>query len=145
MNIKIKRLTTEAVLPTKAHNRDAGADMYCTEVEHLDKYINYRTGIAIAIPEGHVGLLFPRSSVRDKDLILSNCVGVIDSGYTGEISFSYKKFKHKKFNYIYNSIYRKGDKIGQLLIVPITEYSWEEVDSLDETDRGNKGFGSTGN
>ena len=101
----------------------------------------YGTGLAIQIPEGHVGLVFPRSSISKKDLILSNSVGVIDCGYTGEIMF---KFKRTLVGDSLANIYEIGDRIGQIIIIPIPRIEFEEVSELEQTERGQGGYGSTG-
>lgn len=139
MEIKIKKLRDNAVIPAKAHPTDAGFDLTATSKE-TDAYGNivYGTGIAVEIPENHVGLLFPRSSNAKKDLLLTNSVGVIDSGYRGEITF-----KFKNIGFVGNR-YNIGDRIGQLIIVPYPEVTFVETDELSETQRGNGGYGSTG-
>jgi dUTP pyrophosphatase len=91
------------------------------------------------IPKGHVGLVFPRSSVRNQDLILSNCVGVIDSGYRGELQATFKKTQGL------DSIkYNVGDRGAQIIILPYPQVFMTEVPELSESDRGQGGFGSTG-
>lgn len=94
--IQIKKLHKDAIIPKRAHDTDAGFDMVCTSVNNTDKFIEYGTGIAMHIPEGYVGLIFPRSSVTKKDLMLKNSIGVIDSGYLGEIRFRFLKVSHLK-------------------------------------------------
>ena len=94
ISIPVKKLTKEAVLPKRAHKPDAGFDMTCTSVKDTDKYIEYGTGIAMHIPIDYVGLIFPRSSVTKKDLMLKNSIGVIDSGFLGEIRFRFWKINH---------------------------------------------------
>lgn len=139
MNIKIKKLDPKAVIPKKAHDIDSGYDFTATSVKFEDgKYI-YGTGIAVSIPVGYTGLLFMRSSVRKTSLILANAVGVIDPGYHGEVTFTYRDMAN--FN---GSFYRMGDRIGQLIIVKTEDIQWEEVDSFEDSDRGDKGHGSTG-
>jgi dUTP pyrophosphatase len=140
--IKMKKLHPEAKLPTRARPGDAGMDIYAVSREFLGDYlIEYDTGIAVEIPEGHVGLLFPRSSASGTDLFLRNAVGVIDSGYRGSLKFRYT---------IYNPTNRKtvgynvGERVGQLLIVPINTSEPMFVDELSETARGTGGFGSSG-
>ncbi len=89
--INVKRLCAEAKLPTRAHATDAGWDLYAaSRVFDRKGTVTYGTGIAMEIPEGHVGLVFPRSSVANKDLNLSNSVGVIDAGYRGEITVRFR-------------------------------------------------------
>ena len=139
MNVKIKKLSPLAVIPVYAKPGDAGLDLVAIREEWNDEntMVTYDTGLAIEIPEGHVGLLFPRSSVSKTELTLANSVGVIDSGYRGPIMF--------KFRYLDEGmVYDVGDKIGQILIVPYPQITFEEVDELSSTDRGEGGFGSTG-
>ena len=92
MKLKIKRLHRDAVIPSYAKPGDAGLDLVATtySISEDGLYIEYGTGIAVEIPEGHVGLIFPRSSISKTSMILSNHVGVIDSGYRGEIRFRFK-------------------------------------------------------
>lgn len=139
IEVKFKKLCAEAVEPIKAHPTDAGADLTATS-KHWDdekQCFIYGTGIATEIPEGYVGLIFPRSSIRKYGLILTNSVGVIDSHYRGEIMCSFKS--------VGNSVsYNVGDKIAQLVIIPYPEIRYVEVTELSETDRGEGGHGSTG-
>lgn len=140
LEIKFKKLVESAKIPTKAHPSDAGADLTAVSIgwnEECSCWV-YGTGIAIEIPEGYVGLLFPRSSIRKYGLMQCNCVGVIDSHYRGEIFISYKRTDYKQ------KIYEIGDKIAQLIILPYPEVSYTEVEELSETDRGTNGHGSTG-
>ena len=141
LNIKIKRLTPTAKLPTKAHATDAGYDLYASSCHYDNGLIVYGTGVAVEIPRGYVGLVFPRSSICNYHLQLSNSVGVIDSGYRGEVK--------AKFNILYNdnggrSLYGTGDRIAQLIIMPYPEVVFEEVDELSDSDRGTGGYGSSG-
>jgi dUTP pyrophosphatase len=101
--------------------------------------VTYGTDIALEIPEGFVGLVFPRSSIRKYELILSNSVGVIDSGYRGEIQATFKKE-----NGLDSLAYKVGDRICQIMIIPHPIIEFEEVNELNNTDRGQGGFGSTG-
>jgi len=137
MKVRIKKLSPDAVVPKYANNSDAGLDLVVISKEVTDKYIEYGTGLAIEIPDGYVGLLFPRSSVSKKDLQQCNSVGVIDSGYRGEIKI--------RFNYFGDEHYEVGEKAGQLIIIPYPKIELEEVESLEESDRGEGSFGSTGN
>lgn len=143
MLVKIKKVAKGAVLPTKAHATDAGFDLYCTskEIDWTKRQIVCHTGLAFEIPEGHVGLIFPRSSVSNKPLVMANSVGVIDSGYRGEVT---AKFNITGMNEIYANNYQVGDKIAQMIIIPYPEIEFEEADSLSESDRGTGGYGSTG-
>lgn len=152
MQVKVKKLNENAVLPHKAHPSDAGFDLTATSMS-VDNQGNiaYGTGLAFEIPEGYVGLLFPRSSISKKDLSLANAVGVVDSHYRGEVTF---KFKPTMYGYGERFIspiaptsikrYDVGERIGQLIIMPYPEIEFEESDELSETDRGDGGYGSTG-
>lgn len=143
MKVKIKKLHPDAVIPKYAHpGEDAGVDLTAIsrEYDEENEVYSYKTGLAIQVPKGHVGLIFPRSSIYKSDLSLSNAVGVIDSGYTGEISFKFKMTKDAPVI----TAYSVGDRIGQLIIMPYPQVEFEEVDELDETERGSSGFGSSG-
>lgn len=139
MEIKIKRLTESAKMPFKKHEFDAGFDLYVDSVEvDEDKgLVTYGTGLAFEIPEGHVGLLFPRSSVSKADMLLSNSVGVLDAPYRGEVTVKFWRLSEE-------NQYEIGDRAIQLVIIPIPEVSFVEVSELTETVRGKGGFGSTG-
>ena len=140
MKVKIKKLHPLAVIPTYAKSGDAGMDFVATKVISEETYsITYGTDIAMEIPEGFVGLVFPRSSIRKYELNLSNSVGVIDSGYRGELQATFRK-THGDASETYNV----GDKIFQMIIIPYPQIEFEEVDELSDTDRGEGGFGSTG-
>ena len=141
LEIKFKKLVETAKCPTKAHPTDAGADLTAVSREWNEelKCWVYGTGIATEIPEGYVGLLFPRSSIRKYTLAQCNAVGVIDSSYRGEIMVSYKLTSDVE------KIYNIGDKIAQFIILPYPEVSYKEVETLSETDRGENGHGSSGN
>lgn len=139
--LRIKRLHPNAVIPSYAKFGDAGMDLTITEVKEEDEEsISYGFGIAMAIPLGYVGLIFPRSSVRNYKLILSNCVGVIDSGYRGEIMATFKK----TMNYLSTKRYHVGDRGAQIIIIPIPKVKVVEVDILEDSERGTGGFGHTG-
>jgi dUTP pyrophosphatase len=136
LNIKIKKLHKDAVIPTKAHATDAGCDLYATSCHYDNGLIIYGTGIAVEIPEGYVGLVFPRSSIANTHLTLSNSVGVIDSGYRGEVMAKFRKGGSRGYNV--------GERIAQLIILPYPEVVCEEADELSESDRGTGGYGSSG-
>ena len=142
MKIRFKRLHPAAVAPKQGTLGAAGFDLTATS-RKWDDDLNvweYGTGIAVEIPHGHVGLLFPRSSVYKTGNIMSNCCGVIDSDYRGEIM---AKFYVNNWH-IGQLHYAPGDRIAQLVIVPIPEVEYVEVDKLTETERGTGGYGSTG-
>jgi dUTP pyrophosphatase len=135
-------LDSKAQKPKFGKPGDAGADLVATSVDFSRKnQVVYGTGLAVEIPEGMVGLIFPRSSVRNYDLSMSNSVGVIDSGYRGEIIVT---FNVLNLHTVENS-YQVGDRIAQLVIVPVPLTNYVEVDELSETERGQDGHGSTGN
>lgn len=139
LKLKIKKLHPDAVIPSYAKPGDAGLDLVAVSEgwNNTDTMVTYDTGLAIEIPEGHVGLLFPRSSVSKTTLSLANCVGVIDSGYRGPVML--------KFRYLNEGdVYEVGDRVGQLVIVPCPQVDIEEVSELSSTERGEGGFGSTG-
>jgi dUTP pyrophosphatase len=139
MKVKFKKLSPRAVTPSYAKFGDAGLDMVATSLRKDEMYYEYGTGIAVEIPEGYVGLIFPRSSISNTKMILSNHVGVVDSGYRGEI-----KFRFKKLAWDNGIVYEIGDKIGQLVIMPIPFIVLEETNELSASERSNGGFGSTG-
>jgi dUTP pyrophosphatase len=138
--VKVKKLVPEAVIPSYSKVGDAGMDLTITkEIENTSFSVSYGFGIAIEIPKGYVGLVFPRSSVRNQDLILSNCVGVIDSGYRGELQATFKKT-----NGLDSIKYKVGDRGAQIIILPYPTIYMTEVPELSNTERGEGGFGSTG-
>lgn len=143
MEVKFKRLSDSAVLPIRAHKGDAGLDLTATNItteinECGQLILVYHTDLAVEIPEGYVGLLFPRSSISRKSLMQTNCVGVIDSGYRGEIMC-----KMRTTTDVVPAVYKVGERFAQLLIMPIPEFTIVEATELSDTDRGNGGFGST--
>ena len=140
MKIRFKKLSASAVVPTKAHESDAGFDLTCTRYEVTNgELFTYHTDIAVEIPDGHVGLLFPRSSVFKQDLFLTNSVGVVDSGYRGEVMFKFKAVCQDVKHH-----YQVGDRIGQLIIIPYPYVEFVEADELSESERGEGGYGSSG-
>jgi len=141
MQVKIKKLNPEAVIPTYAKDGDAGMDLVATSIKFDGTQVTYGTGLAMEIPEGFVGLVFPRSSIRKTDLSLSNSVGVIDSGYRGEIQATFNQKSLSKDGQI---LYGVGDRIMQIIIIPYPPIEFEEVNELNNTERGEGGFGSTG-
>lgn len=141
MVIKFKKLTPFAVTPEYATKGAACFDLHavdgCTVYPGNQKSI--KTGLSVEVPEGHVMLVYPRSGNAAKYKIsLTNAVGVIDSDYRGEIVILLDNGGHFSFEV------RRGDRIAQAMIVPIPTVSFEEVTELTETERGDRGFGSTG-
>ena len=148
MEVKIKKLDPKAVIPVKAHPTDAGFDLTSISKTLDDKFIEYDTGLAFEIPEGFVGLVFPRSSNGKKDLLLCNGVAVIDSHYRGPVKLRFRRQLNidrfgRGINYP-EALYDVGDKVGQIMIMPYPEVTFIESDILSETDRGGGGFGSSG-
>ena len=140
MQVKIKKLSPESVTPTYAKDGDAGMDLVATTIVNEETFqITYGLGVAMEIPYGFVGLVFPRSSIRKYDLSLTNCVGVIDSGYRGELQATFRKERG-----VASKKYEIGDKICQIMIIPHPPIQFKEVDELTNTERGEGGFGSTG-
>lgn len=138
LNVKIKKLHEDAVVPTYAKDGDAGMDLIATSVSESIEQITYGTGISLEIPYGYVGLVFPRSSIRKYDLSLSNSVGVIDSGYRGEIMVVFNK-KNPWYD-----VYKVGERVAQIIIMPYPKVNFVLSDELSDTERGEGGFGSTG-
>ncbi len=156
MKVKFKKLNDDAVLPSYAKPGDAGMDLTATsgpnvvfsEGSDCWYYVEYKTGLAVELPEGHVGLLFPRSSISKSSLFLANSIGVIDSSFRGEICLRFKVdagvlSQADKTNGT-PAQYDKGDRIGQLIIVPYPTIEPEFAEELSDTTRGTGGFGSTG-
>ena len=138
MKIKIKKLSENAVIPKYAKHGDAGMDLTVTDIEIVDHFhVKYKFGIAIEIPLGYVGLVFPRSSIYKQGQLLTNSVGVIDSGYRGEICAV-------MMGNISDLSYKVGDRAAQLIIIPYPQIEFEESNDLSETERGSGGYGSTG-
>ena len=185
MKVKVKKLREDAVLPSKAHPTDAGFDLTAVSREFdAEGNVTYGFGLAFEIPEGYVGLIFPRSSICRKDLALSNAVAVIDAHYRGEVTAKFKPTlvvaSNKEvgkdeadwygideaewddnFVTFYGRqdcypdvpqgyapfpprLYEVGERIAQMIIMPIPQIEFEETDDLSETDRGANGYGSTG-
>lgn len=154
MEIKVK-LSDGAPLPRHAKPGDAGLDLTSRETVTLrpGETRTVRTGVSVEVPEGHVGLVFPRSGLGSRGVNLSNCVGVIDSGYRGEIMAPLHNnhaaaMLHEVWGVAYNDpdtmVIRRGERVAQLVIVPFVSCECVEVDELSESARGKSGFGSTG-
>lgn len=171
IKVKIKKLHKDAVIPQYAHGTDAGLDLTAVSRKH-DEYGNvvYGFGLSFEIPEGYVGLIFPRSSNHKHYLTLTNSVGVIDSGYRGEVT---AKFSHNLIDFVPRNFierimyfisgrlrglhadirasqdcsydYNVGDRVAQMIIIPYPKVMFEEVQELSESERGTNGYGSTGN
>lgn len=138
MKVRFKKLDSSAKLPSYAHKGDAGLDLEVRNVLNISPtVVEYGFGLAVEIPKGYVGLLFPRSSVYKTGMVQTNCVGVIDSGYRGEIKVKFYKGEN-------DETFEVGDRACQLIILPYPNIEAVEVEKLSETPRGEGGFGSTG-
>lgn len=144
MKVQFKKLNANASVPTKAHDQDAGYDIkaICRTIDDHGNWV-YGTGLAIRIPDNYVGLLFMRSSVSKKSQILTNAVGIIDAGYLGEITFKMKPII-QDIRYTQARPYEIGEKIGQIIIMPIPSIEFEEVYDLGVSERGIGNYGSSG-
>ena len=141
--VKIKKLHQNSVIPTYSKNGDAGLDLTITSIiDETTNLVTYGFGIAIEIPSGYVGLVFPRSSIRKYELALTNSVGIIDSGYRGEIQATFKKNNWLKGNESFK--YNVGERGAQIIILPYPQIKFIETDELSETERGEGGYGHTG-
>lgn len=143
IKVKIKKLVPEAVIPTYAKPGDAGMDLTAIKVDlDMDGNIIYHTGLAFEVPQGFVGLLFPRSSNSKKDMYLTNHVGVIDSGYRGEICLKYRP-THLHGALRPPQYYAVGDRVGQIIVMPYPQIEFEEAE-LSDSERGTGAYGSSG-
>jgi dUTP pyrophosphatase len=144
MKVNIKKLHPNAVIPKYGRDGDAGLDLVAITLDDVvpgfadDDFTQYGTGLAVEIPQGYVGLIFPRSSISTYGLMLANSVGVIDSNYRGELKIRFKTTSD------WGKVYQVGDKIAQLVIIPYPSIEFNEVVELSDTNRGDKGFGSSG-
>lgn len=150
IDVKIRKVHPNAVIPTYAHSGDAGMDVTAVAINVTDDYIEYDTGLQFQLPPGYVMLIFPRSSNSKKDLLLANSVGVLDSGYTGNLKLRFKRsYKIENLpskNYRINACnwYEVGDRVGQIMIIPYPEVNFIETEDFEDTERGSGGFGSSG-
>lgn len=139
VDVKIRKVHPDAVVPFRAHATDAGMDVTAISMEITEDYVEYDTGLQFQLPEGYAMLIFPRSSNSKKDLLLCNSVGILDAGYTGNL-----KLRFKLTTEVYTEkIYNPGDKVGQIMIIPYPEINFIETEVFNETERGDGGFGST--
>lgn len=157
MKVRIKKLSPNARIPKKAHSTDAGFDLYATSRKlDDDGNIVYGTGLAFEIPEGFVGYVFPRSSISKQNLFLTNSVGVIDAGYRGEVTAKFKMSQkagmlEREGEHYFAiptfpgcTVYEVGERIAQLIIMPIPAIEFTEAEELSSSERGTGGYGSTG-
>lgn len=142
MNVRFRRIDADAALPEQAHPGDAGLDLRSAAdvvVEPGERAL-VRTGLAVAIPEGHAGLVLPRSGLASKrGLTLANAPGLIDAGYRGELVCAVVNLDRREVVNV-----ARGDRIAQLVIVPVPVVHAEWADELPTSARGEGGFGSTG-
>lgn len=144
MQVKIKKLHKDAVIPSYSKPGDAGLDLTVVKTyKHWDEFsdrfkLEVDSGIAVEIPDGYVGLVFPRSSIKNTGLRLTNSVGVIDSKYRGSIKAFFDVVDETL------TLYEEGDRFAQLIIIPYPEIEFLEVEELSTTERGDSGFGSSG-
>jgi dUTP pyrophosphatase len=138
LEVKVRLIRESARAPQRAHADDAAWDVFADSVEETPEFLRVKTGIAVQAPKGYSFLAFPRSSVSKTGWVLANSVGVIDNAYRGEIEYRFKKVSE-------NAVpFQVGDRIGQLKLVKDYDLVMTVTDSLDETARGDGGFGSTG-
>ena len=123
--------------PVRAHNTDAGFDLYVRDFKLIDDQVHYNLGVKLNIPKGYVGLIFPRSSIKDKSIRLSNSVGVIDAGYQGELKTVFDIVS-------YGKIYAVGERCCQIVFLKLPDVELELVDTFEKSERGEKGVGSSG-
>jgi dUTP pyrophosphatase len=142
VELPIARLKDEAVLPTRAHEGDAGLDLYACEAAHIGPGERWSvgTGIAVEIPKGHAGLVLPRSGLAKKHgIALVNSPGLIDAGYRGEIRVLLLNTDPAETFRV-----EPGDRIAQLVVTPVALAEPAETEALAESARGDGGFGSSG-
>lgn len=151
MKVKIKKLNEDAIIPKYAKSGDAGLDLTATSAKISNEfgYIEYGTGLSIEIPKGYVGLIFPRSSISNTNMMMSNSVGVVDENYRGELKVRMYDFdseldESKETLMGGEFCYEVGHRIAQLIIIPYPQIEFEEVTDLSETERNDAGFGSSG-
>lgn len=144
MNVKlnVKRLTETAKIPTYAHDGDACFDIYSDGIHQLaQNWSTHRTGLKFEIPKGYAMMIYSRSGMGFKDNTrLANCVGVVDSGYVGEVMVKLTRDD----GCIHALEYKRGDRIAQAMLIPVPVVEFEEVDDVEDTERGDGGFGSSG-
>lgn len=147
MQVKFKKLNKNAVLPKYSKSGDNGLDLTAIAYQYVNDgispYHDYDFGLAVEIPPGHVGLLFPRSSSSKKDLVLANSTGIIDTNYRGNLSARFKEVYRPNHSHS-PQIYEVGDRVVQLVIVPCPQIEVIESDDLSETARNGLGWGSSG-
>lgn len=142
LTVKFAKLHPDAVIPSYSKPGDNGLDLTAISYSYEGKYHNYEFGLAVEIPVGYVGLIFPRSSISNTDLVLSNSVGVIDSSYRGPLSARFKGLRNSPVL----DGYDVGDRVAQLVILPCPKITVFEStpEALSKTSRGSDAYGSSG-
>lgn len=142
MKVKFIKLDNNAIIPQVSLKGDVGLDLTVASIEDRNEFIEYKFGLAMEIPEGHFAILCPRSSITKMNLMQKNGIGIIDSGYRGELVLRCKKVKFEDGTQ--EKFYNVGERAAQLIILPYPSIEVEEVFELEESERGTGGFGSTG-
>lgn len=138
LKVRFKKLIPEAVMPYRGSKDAAGYDLTAVRAEEIsDGRVRLYTGLAVEIPKGYAGFIFPRSSIYKNACWLTNSVGVIDSDYRGEVCAIFATWDAKK-------VYKVGERFGQMVILPVPEVEYIEAETLSSTERGAGGYGSTG-
>lgn len=142
VKLKVKRLTYTAKIPTYAHDGDACFDIYSDGLLLISGQTQvHETGLKFEIPKGYAMMIYSRSGMGFKDNTrLANCVGVIDSGYVGEVMVKLTRDD----GCTHSLEYKRGDRIAQAMLIPVPVVEFEEVDDVEDTERGDGGFGSSG-
>ncbi len=145
-NISFKKLHPKAREPFHAHEHDAGFDLTATSIAVSDQYVEYGIGLAFNVPAGYGMFLFPRSSISKKNLQLANAVGVVDSGFLGEVRVRFRltKGSYEKNTQDIDNIYRVGDRVCQAVILELPNVQYNEVNKITNTSRSDGSFGSSG-
>ncbi len=138
IKLKFKLVTPEAKPPQYSRKGDTCFDLFCRKIEGDERFIKYYLGVKLQIPEGFAGYLYPRSSIIKKDLIMKNSIGIIECDYRGEVCLVCWKTNKDQ-----SAIYEVGDKCAQMEIREKLDVELQEVDELNETERGEGGFGSS--
>lgn len=143
ITVKFAKRHLDAVIPKYAKPGDAGLDLTAISMEYVrdnnTDYYEYKFGLSVEIPSGYVGLIFPRSSITNTDLMLSNHVGVVDSGFRGSLTARFRKLTGSP------TTYKVGERVAQLVVVETPKINIQVVDysELSTTVRGEGGFGSS--
>ena len=142
VKLKVKRITDTAKIPTYAHDGDACFDIYSDGLKEICGFtMVHSTGLKFEIPKGYAMMIYSRSGMGFKDNTrLANCVGVVDSGYVGEVMVKLTRDD----GCIHPLEYKLGDRIAQAMLIPVPVVEFEEVDDVEYTERGDGGFGSSG-